>query len=70
MAAATGAPVQKTPEPVENVNMASMDSVNINVLRQQPAEQLKPVETGQPVPLTASIESVPNQQMLAPQSFE
>lgn len=47
--------------------MASMESVNINVLRQQPVEELKPVEIGQPVPLTASVESVPNQQMLAPQ---
>ena len=65
MVAATGAPVQRTPEP--NVNMASMESVNINVLRQQPVEELKPVEIGQPVPLTASVESEPNQQMLAPQ---
>ena len=47
--------------------MASMESVNINVLRQQPVEELKPVEIGQPVPLTASVESVPNLQMLAPQ---
>lgn len=69
VAAAIGAPNQPTAEPNQYENAASSESVNINVLR-QPVQDQQSASTGQPMPMLASIESVPNRQMLAPHALE